>query len=148
MIILTSRVPRASVRPQRHLQLILPPRSRRSRRLLVPAPVPVAATFPAHVPACYCLSLRPRLLRFLYLQLPATNNVSAAAPGLREPLCSPATHPDAATAASGATQRSCNASRRCNCCFWAHATLLQCFRSLQLSAGATQRAFNASGRLN
>ena len=34
-------------------------------------------------------------------------------------LCNaPATLPDAATAASRATGRSCNAARRCNCCFW------------------------------
>ena len=36
----------------------------------------------------------------------------------------PATLPDAATAASGATQRFCNVPGRCKCCLWSHAALL------------------------
>ena len=47
-------------------------------------------------------------------------------------LRAPATLPDAAAAASRATQRSCNAPRRCNCCFQGHATLQQGPRTLQL----------------
>ena len=57
-------------------------------------------------------------------------------------------------------------SRRCNCCFWGHATLLQRSRTLQLlllgprsapatllgaataASGATQRSCNAAGRCN
>ena len=78
----------------------------------------------------------------------------------------PAARQDAATAASVATLRSCNAPRRCNWCFWAHATRLQRSWALQLllrgprnapatlpedataSSGATQRSCNAPGRCN
>ena len=42
-----------------------------------------------------------------------------------------ATLPDAATAASRATQRCCNALRRCNFCFQGHATLQQRSWALQ-----------------
>ena len=44
----------------------------------------------------------------------------------------PGTLLDAATAACGATPRSCNAVGRCNCWFWCHATVLQRFWTLQL----------------
>ena len=51
---------------------------------------------------------------------------------LPEPICAPATLLDAATAASRATHRSCNAPGRCNCCFQGHAALQQRSQTLQL----------------
>ena len=48
------------------------------------------------------------------------------------PRNAPTTLPDAATASSGATQGSCNAPGRCNCCFWGHAALQQRPWTLQL----------------
>ena len=90
--------------------------------LLLPAPVnanacyclppllPAPATFPAPLTSCnWTLQLLPL----------GTRNA-------------PANLLDAATAASGATQRCCNASGRCNCCFWGHAALLQRSWTLQL----------------
>ena len=43
-------------------------------------------------------------------------------------------------AASGATQRCCNASGRCNCCFQGHATLLQRSWTLQLLLPGPRKA--------
>ena len=47
------------------------------------------------------------------------------------PRSAPASLQDAATAASGAPQRSSNVPGRCNC-FWGHATLQQRFWTLQM----------------
>ena len=53
----------------------------------------------------------------------------------------PATLLNAATAASEATKRSCNALGDCNSCFRGHRTLLQRFRMLQLLLLRGHRAF-------
>ena len=85
---------------------------------------------------------------------------------LLEPQNTPATLLDAATAAVGATGRSCNAAGHCNRCCWSHRTLLQRCRTLQLllpepqdapatlqdtataAARATGRPCNTAGRCN
>ena len=82
------------------------------------------------------------------------------------PRSSPATLPDAATAASRATHRSSNAHGRCSCSFQGHAALQQRSQALQLllagprnapatlpdattaDSGATQLSRNAPGRCN
>ena len=61
--------------------------------------------------------------------LDANNHALAPSLGPRNVL---ATLLDAVSAASGATQRSCNAPSRCNCYFLAPATLLQPSWTLQL----------------
>ena len=104
---------------------------------------------------CCFRSHRTLLQRFRTLQLLLPEQQNA-----------PVTLLDAATAASGATERSCDASGRCNCCCRSNRTLLQRFQTLQLllpepqdapatlpfaataAAGATERSCNASGRCN
>ena len=109
------------------------------RRLLPLQHLLAPATFlaPVTARACYCLRLllpvpttacaccfrghamllqRSRTLQLLLL---VPRNASA-------------TLPDAATAASWPLQRSCNTPRRCNCCFWGRAPLLQRSWTLQL----------------
>ena len=72
--------------------------------------------------------------------------------------------PDASIVDSVATQRSCNAPRSCNCCFWGHAAFLQRSCTVQLllsmprnapaalpdaataASGSTQHSWNAPGR--
>ena len=52
---------------------------------------------------------------------------------------------DAATAASRATLRCCDAPRRCKCCFQGHATLQQRSQTMQTAASwAAQRCRNAT----
>ena len=54
---------------------------------------------------------------------------------LLEPRNASATLPVVVTVASGTTQRSSSAPRRCNCCFGGRTTLLQRFRTLQPQNG-------------
>ena len=87
---------------------------------------------------CCFRSHRTLLQRFRTLQLllPEQQNAPVtlldAATAAPERQNAPATLPDAATATAGATERSCNASGRCNCCCRSHRMLLQRFQMLQL----------------
>ena len=78
---------------------------------------------------CICLRLNPFGGPRCYWPLQRSQTLQLLLPGPRN---AAATLPDAATAASKAAERSCNAPRRCNCCFRGHATLLQRSQTLQL----------------
>ena len=60
----------------------------------------------------------------------------------------PATLPDAATGAAGATGRSCTSPGHCKCYFSSHRTLLQCYQYIATGAArATERSLQHSQML-